>query len=371
MSALADLVMPKLGLTMTEGRIASWNLAPGEPFAAGDVLVVVETDKIANEVEAPAAGTLVEILAADDTIVPVGAPIARWQPSDSAVVQAAMAGARPAPAATPDVPAPPAFPAAVASRTAGDRRVDERLLATPYARRLARAAGLDLAGLPGSGPRGRIKAADVEAALAARLAGPAQAEQAAAPVPAGSMGAMPARVAGTARPVSFAVAEIEAGPLAGFLADLHHAGHARITRRHLIALACVRLRAAGGRPVVRLACDDEAGRALIEADAAISLSDLADRFDHAVGDGGEVPSGGDIAIHVAPDGLRFFGPAPAPGWTMALGLAQAPAGPDAARAGTIGAILSYDSEALDHAAAARFLGDLKALIEAPLRLLVG
>ena len=56
------LAMPKLGLTMTEGQVAEWRRAPGEPFAAGDVLVVIETDKIANDVEAPAAGRLTAIL---------------------------------------------------------------------------------------------------------------------------------------------------------------------------------------------------------------------------------------------------------------------------------------------------------------------
>jgi acetyl/propionyl-CoA carboxylase alpha subunit len=51
-----DFVMPKLGLTMTEGTVARWGVAPGSRFAAGDIIVVVETDKIAYDVEAPAPG---------------------------------------------------------------------------------------------------------------------------------------------------------------------------------------------------------------------------------------------------------------------------------------------------------------------------
>ena len=58
------LAMPKLGLTMTEGLVAEWRRAPGESFAAGDVLVVIETDKIASDLEAPAAGRLQAILVA-------------------------------------------------------------------------------------------------------------------------------------------------------------------------------------------------------------------------------------------------------------------------------------------------------------------
>ena len=60
--ALTDLVMPKLGLTMTEGVLAEWKVRPGDAVSAGEVIFVVETDKIANEVEAPGAGTIAEIL---------------------------------------------------------------------------------------------------------------------------------------------------------------------------------------------------------------------------------------------------------------------------------------------------------------------
>jgi pyruvate dehydrogenase E2 component (dihydrolipoamide acetyltransferase) len=84
MTPTAEIVMPKLGLTMTEGRIARWVVAPGAHFAAGDVIVEIETDKIVNEVEAPAAGTLLELLEPEGATTPVGTPIARWRsPSGS------------------------------------------------------------------------------------------------------------------------------------------------------------------------------------------------------------------------------------------------------------------------------------------------
>ena len=74
--------MPKLGLTMTEGTVARWDVAPGGRFQAGDIILVVETDKIAYDVEAPGPGILQEVLVAAGSAVPVGAPIGRWDVGD-------------------------------------------------------------------------------------------------------------------------------------------------------------------------------------------------------------------------------------------------------------------------------------------------
>ncbi len=79
MGTLRQLVMPKLGLTMTEGTVAEWPLAEGARFGRGDIYVVVETDKVANEVEAPEAGRLLRILVPQGETVPVGAPLAEWE----------------------------------------------------------------------------------------------------------------------------------------------------------------------------------------------------------------------------------------------------------------------------------------------------
>jgi pyruvate dehydrogenase E2 component (dihydrolipoamide acetyltransferase) len=68
--------MPKLGLTMTEGTIVEWRKAVGEPVQAGEILVVVETDKTEVEVEAPASGTLIEIIGVEKGAYPVGKVIA-------------------------------------------------------------------------------------------------------------------------------------------------------------------------------------------------------------------------------------------------------------------------------------------------------
>ena len=172
--ATTDFVMPKLGLTMTEGTIARWDVAPGKSFARGDIILVVETDKIAYDVEAPAPGVLQEVLVAAGNAVPVGTPIGRWDVGDIKVSLDApdvAAAAEPVArrAAQLSVEAqPPAVPAAQSQARADGSRT----LATPYARRLARQAGIDLRGLDGSGPRGRIKAADVERAIAAKGAAP-------------------------------------------------------------------------------------------------------------------------------------------------------------------------------------------------------
>ena len=171
--ATTDFVMPKLGLTMTEGTIARWDVAPGKSFARGDIILVVETDKIAYDVEAPAPGVLQAVLVAAGNAVPVGTPIGRWDVGDIKVSLDApdvAAAAEPLAAAPPAVveAQPPAVPAAQSQARADGSRT----LATPYARRLARQAGIDLRGLDGSGPRGRIKAADVERAIAAKGSAP-------------------------------------------------------------------------------------------------------------------------------------------------------------------------------------------------------
>ncbi|MBO9694703.1 MAG: E3 binding domain-containing protein [Sphingopyxis sp.] len=149
--AAGMLLMPKLGLTMTEGEVSQWLCAAGARFAKGDTLVVIETDKIAHEVEAPASGVIDEILAPEGQTVAVSLPLARWtldgvSPSGNAGED----GEAPAPAA-PQSPAPAFLPPP-----------EPRVVATPLARRTAAAAGIDLARVTGSGPKGRIKAADVE-----------------------------------------------------------------------------------------------------------------------------------------------------------------------------------------------------------------
>jgi pyruvate dehydrogenase E2 component (dihydrolipoamide acetyltransferase) len=158
------LLMPKLGLTMTEGLLAEWRVAPGAQVRPGDVLFVVETEKIATEIEATAEGRIETLLVEPGQTVPVGSPVALWTgpapggdvvPEPMAALPSAPVAAQPGPVAMPE----------------------GRIVATPLARRLARQAGIDLSALRGSGPRGRIKAADVEAASATAVRAPAPVTQ--------------------------------------------------------------------------------------------------------------------------------------------------------------------------------------------------
>jgi pyruvate dehydrogenase E2 component (dihydrolipoamide acetyltransferase) len=154
MGAMHDLRMPKLGLTMTEGTLVEWKAEPGQPVRRGDVLFVVETEKVANEIEASADGSIGEIRVLAGTTVRVGAVLATW----SNAIRAAAEAARPA--------------RTVANASAPilrrDAAVGPRIVATPLARRLAKQSGIDLHALTGSGPNGRIKAHDVLAASGER-----------------------------------------------------------------------------------------------------------------------------------------------------------------------------------------------------------
>jgi pyruvate dehydrogenase E2 component (dihydrolipoamide acetyltransferase) len=97
--SVQQLRMPKLGLTMTEGTVIEWPIAVGDTFARGAVYVVVETDKVANEIEAPESGRLLKILVQQSETVPVGSVLAEWETDAKQSEAQAGAGATAAPAA--------------------------------------------------------------------------------------------------------------------------------------------------------------------------------------------------------------------------------------------------------------------------------
>jgi len=166
--AAGPILMPKLGLTMTEGSIAEWCVKPGDEVRAGDTLFIVETDKIANEIEASDAGVIGDILVPAGESALVGAVVATYRGGDAATGEAA--------APSPALAQAPAAPPAQASHTVGN--AEPRIVATPLARRLAAQSGSDLRSITGSGPRGRIMARDIPAA-----APPSAAAAEAAPTP--------------------------------------------------------------------------------------------------------------------------------------------------------------------------------------------
>ena len=95
--AVKAFTMPKWGIEMSEGMIGEWMVSEGQDFAKGDVLTLIETDKITNEVEAEADGRFVRILAAAGETHPVGALLAvLGAAGDEAAADALIANFRPA-----------------------------------------------------------------------------------------------------------------------------------------------------------------------------------------------------------------------------------------------------------------------------------
>ncbi|VAW17542.1 Dihydrolipoamide acetyltransferase component of pyruvate dehydrogenase complex [hydrothermal vent metagenome] len=157
-----EVILPKVDMDMTTGRITKWFVDEGATVRAGDPLFEIETDKAAMEIEAPATGTLAHVTGAPDIDIAVGAPVA-WIMAEGETPGDAPLREMP-PVADEEVAEAPK-PARPASDEAGVRRepqTGEKPRATPLARRVARKMGLDLSAIPGSGPRGRIVRADVE-----------------------------------------------------------------------------------------------------------------------------------------------------------------------------------------------------------------
>jgi len=221
------LGMPALSPTMSQGNIIEWMKKPGDRVEAGEVFCEVETDKATVAWESTEEGYLAQILLpAGSKDIPINTP-AMVVVEDQSAVEAfkdftaedavaeaeggapAAAAAEEAPAAEPTTtPEPPAAPTPPA-------RTGERVVASPYARKLAAEAGLSLEGLAGSGPEGRIVAEDVHKAVAA-----------------GKAGAKPAAPAAAA-PTKAAPAPPPPAPGATFT-DIPHTNIRRVTARRLL-----------------------------------------------------------------------------------------------------------------------------------------
>src|SRR5438552_531659 len=188
-----QVTLPEMGESVTEGTVAKWLKQPGDPVREGEALVEVTTDKVDAEVPAPATGKLVKILADAGQTISVGAPLAEIEVgADGGVSAPKPTEVKPAPEAAPK-PTPPdggSKPATV--------EVSEG------AELLARARGIDLAAVKGSGPGGSIRRRDVAEAIeqkAPPLPSPASrgGKEADAPAPAQSpTGAIPLRGAAAA-----------------------------------------------------------------------------------------------------------------------------------------------------------------------------
>ncbi|MGI8715776.1 MAG: multifunctional oxoglutarate decarboxylase/oxoglutarate dehydrogenase thiamine pyrophosphate-binding subunit/dihydrolipoyllysine-residue succinyltransferase subunit [Solirubrobacteraceae bacterium] len=151
-----DIVTPTGGESVTEGTILEWSVKLGDTVADGDTVVEISTDKVDMELPAPTAGTITEILAQEGETVSVGQVIARMSSSAVAETPSAPASA-PTGSNTPPPASAPAGSRAPAPPSNGAAAVN----ASPIARRVAAAEGIDLNGVQGSARGGRITKADV------------------------------------------------------------------------------------------------------------------------------------------------------------------------------------------------------------------
>jgi pyruvate dehydrogenase E2 component (dihydrolipoamide acetyltransferase) len=211
----SNILMPALSPTMEKGNLAKWLKKEGDTIKSGDVIAEIETDKATMEVEAVDEGVLAKILVPEGTAdVPVNQLIGLIA-SEGEDVKAVAGGAgaskpaAPAKAAAPEkasdaAAAVPATKAGKGVASTGERPAPSsavspapapltnghiegaRVFASPLARRIAKAAGIDIASIKGSGPHGRVIELDVKAAIAGGTA------KAAAPRPAGAQAQAPA-----------------------------------------------------------------------------------------------------------------------------------------------------------------------------------
>ena len=174
MTALKPFTMPKWGIEMTEGTLAGWQVEERKPFAKGDVIALIETDKITNEVEAEADGCLVKLVASEQDTLPVGALLGVMGPADADAgeVDAFIASYKPSGQRNDDAgdegeadssgeEASQESPSAPADNNATTRNsvIPDDVAISPAAKRAAEAAGLSAQDIQPSGRNGRIAAA--------------------------------------------------------------------------------------------------------------------------------------------------------------------------------------------------------------------
>lgn len=207
------ILVPEVAAGATEATLLEWTIGEGDVVAVGDVIALLETDKAQVEITAEVAGTVARLLAGADADVLIGAPIAvvasdgdEQSRVDDFIAALGVPGSSSAPIDSRTVSQPHEEPAELRADTptAGADGSSVRLFVSPIARRMLKDAGIDPAGVQGSGPGGRIVRRDVEAAVAASTVAE-QAALASAPEPVqGSFGVdtadMPVLQGGTAVP---------------------------------------------------------------------------------------------------------------------------------------------------------------------------
>lgn len=391
-----ELLMPKLGLTMTEGALVEWMLAPGAAFKTGDGIFVVETDKVASEVPADHDGVLLEVLVPVGEMVQVGTVIG--------YVDDGVAGST---SSQPAVAAPASTPPVVQSG-------ESRRFSTPLARRLAAQLAVPLADVAGSGPRGRIKAADVRAAQAGQTrtaaavshpapvgaARPAAAVTKTKPTPTQATMARRLTQAKQQIPHFYLAAEAEVTKLMALRTELNAMpGYPKLTLTHLLVAAVGRalrelpelnrvwtddsivsyascdvgVAVNAGRGLLVPVVPDVAGRSL--EGIARATQELVDKARNGGLESGQM-SGGAISIsNAGMFNVSWMTPIINPGQSMILGVGSVRElfRPDAngqpALRRELGLVLAADHRILDGVSGLKMLNAVIANLEKPLCLL--
>ncbi|ABS16817.1 MULTISPECIES: acetoin dehydrogenase dihydrolipoyllysine-residue acetyltransferase subunit [Brucella/Ochrobactrum group] len=160
-----EVILPKVDMDMETGQISRWYAKDGDTVTKGQLLFEIETDKAAMEVDAPASGIIADISAAEGTVVPVGQTVAWiYDEGEERSAKSAPVVEEPIVAVPVETIIETVAPNPVEPKSSQDDKNGsaDDVRATPLARRLAREAGIDLATIQGSGPKGRVQKKDVE-----------------------------------------------------------------------------------------------------------------------------------------------------------------------------------------------------------------
>lgn len=196
-----NIEMPKLSDTMTEGTLIKWHKKVGDQVEIGDIIAEVETDKATMEMEAFDEGVISQILIQEGEKAPVGSTLAILGGDDAGSAPASLPSA--AAATVPTQASSPAPTSTLAAVPAATEANGERIKASPLARKVASELGVNLTGIVGSGPAGRIIRSDVDSAAAGKS--PAAPTSPAATAAAALAAAMKAKVSAAAAPAPAAI----------------------------------------------------------------------------------------------------------------------------------------------------------------------
>jgi pyruvate dehydrogenase E2 component (dihydrolipoamide acetyltransferase) len=402
---ISEVVMPQMGADMVEGTIVAWRKHEGDAVERGEIIAEIETDKANVEIEAFESGVFRKTLAQEGDVIPIGGVIAIIADAGddiSSYTSSALAPAasKPAPASAVIAAAPPA-PAAPA--VAAPPRENGRLRVSPVARHIAEERGVDLRGLRGSGPDGRIIKRDVEAAATA----PARAAAAGStPQPLGGSKmrqAIARRMAQSKReaPHYYLLVDIDMTESMAFRKQANAAlpAEERISVNDLIVRACAlalqrhpafnvtfdgdqAVRRDAQHVCIAIALDDgliapallDAGRKTL-AEIARASTDLVARAKGGSLRPDEITAGTFTITNLGAYGVETLIGIIQPPQTAILGTGSVLPQP-AARDGAVvvrdvmKVALSADHRITDGAQGAQFLGEIKRLLEAPLLLVL-